>query len=800
MFFKDIWNKVADGATNAAGYIRDRLREMQDALWDRLGHVGQTMWDAARSVSNDLWQRLGDLGQTVWNGFVDVGNKLWAVIAAAAGVVRDAIATASSQLWQRLGDLGQTVWNGFVDVGDKLWAVIASAAAAIRDVIIAVGAGLRDALTNGFGRVTDSVDATAGKLDDVGATLKDAPSAAAEKLVEAMFGAGDAASDFFEGQHALFSAFLLGNVDSVDDVLGLLLGKKKLPGPLWDIITMPVYAAALLAALQAMGGVAAEGVVQDFRRRNPKALFDPQDLRDAFLRGKVTEADARDQLQSVGYSETRARVLMDLWRDIPPPADLIRMAVREAFSPEVVAKFGQDQDFPPRFGELAEQLGISTEFSAAYWAAHWDLPSPQQGFEMFHRGVIDAETLQVLLRALDVMPFWRGKLTDIAYNVVGRIDTRRLFQSGVWDRARVEKSYLDQGFPPAEAHDLTEWTVLEFGDNAQGSRDLTRANIEKAFKQGRLARSEAIFALVELGYTEDEADFLIANVEVDVWNAASDAAANSVREITQSTVLTAYRNRVLPRGEAESMLAALGYTADGIDLLIAVQDFANENELAQLRAKVIEQEFRQGGIGGDEARARLAGAGLGIDRADLIVQRWEIQYGAKDRDLTESQLRNALEKGFIDDVTYVLRIIALGYSQGDAAILLRLAGGADTPALRQLTSAQIVDAYKRTLTSRATAMERLIVLGFAGADAELQLKAADQDLARVAATKAQRETDAAAAAVKDLARTSIEGAYKRGIIDRAGAKARLVALGFAAADAELLLQVVDSDLAKAAVK
>ncbi|GAH93918.1 unnamed protein product, partial [marine sediment metagenome] len=44
---------------------------------------------------------------------------------------------------------------------------------------------------------------------------------------------------------------------------------------------------------------------------------------------------------------------------------------------------------------------------------HWSLPSPSQGFEMLHRGVIDEAELNMLLRALDIMPFWREKLTKV---------------------------------------------------------------------------------------------------------------------------------------------------------------------------------------------------------------------------------------------------------------------------------------------------------------------------------------------------------------------------------------------------
>ncbi|GAH79863.1 unnamed protein product, partial [marine sediment metagenome] len=74
----------------------------------------------------------------------------------------------------------------------------------------------------------------------------------------------------------------------------------------------------------------------------------------------------------------------------------------------------------------AGKKGLSKEWSERYWAAHWNLPSPQQGFEMLHRGVINVSELNMLLRALDVMPFWRDKLTAIAFRRLTRVDIRRM--------------------------------------------------------------------------------------------------------------------------------------------------------------------------------------------------------------------------------------------------------------------------------------------------------------------------------------------------------------------------------------
>ncbi|GAI03031.1 unnamed protein product, partial [marine sediment metagenome] len=122
---------------------------------------------------------------------------------------------------------------------------------------------------------------------------------------------------------------------------------------------------------------------------------------------KLTGLDAR--LRQIGIHPDYFDTYKTLAYPIPPVADIITMAVREAFTPAIAKKFGQYEDYPPEFEHWAERKGLSKDWSMRYWAAHWSLPSAQQGFEMLHRGAINFGELDMLLRALDVMPFWRDK-------------------------------------------------------------------------------------------------------------------------------------------------------------------------------------------------------------------------------------------------------------------------------------------------------------------------------------------------------------------------------------------------------
>ncbi|GAH54249.1 unnamed protein product, partial [marine sediment metagenome] len=128
------------------------------------------------------------------------------------------------------------------------------------------------------------------------------------------------------------------------------------------------------------------------------------------LRRDPTLSNLPAQLRQIGIHPDYFDTYKTLAYPIPPVADIITMAVREAFTPDIAKRFGQYEDYPPDFEHWTLRKGLSKEWSMRYWAAHWSLPSAQQGFEMLHRGAINPTELNMLLRALDVMPFWRDKL------------------------------------------------------------------------------------------------------------------------------------------------------------------------------------------------------------------------------------------------------------------------------------------------------------------------------------------------------------------------------------------------------
>ena len=239
-----------------------------------------------------------------------------------------------------------------------------------------------------------------------------------------------------------------------------------------------------------------------------------------WLRELIDDAQLQSGLTKKGWSEASIGNIKQAAFFIPPVQDLITMAVREVFTPEVAARFGQFDDFPEDFAVWSKKQGVSEDWARNYWAAHWALPSVQMGFEMLHRGVIEKADLNLLLRASDVMPFWRDKIIDISFSPLTRVDIRRMHKLEVLTVEDVNKAYRDIGYSEENAQRLTDFTVQlnapKEEDDPDDLTQLTRANIIGLFEDGVFTKETATDLLIGIGLSEASAALFVEASSLDL--------------------------------------------------------------------------------------------------------------------------------------------------------------------------------------------------------------------------------------------------------------------------------------------
>lgn len=270
----------------------------------------------------------------------------------------------------------------------------------------------------------------------------------------------------------------------------------------------------LYPAVMSAGEPAWVKMRQEAYKALPVTLLDPRTLVSLKYKEYIPDGLYRDQFGKLGFSDEITGLLEKDYLFYPAPVDFIRFAVRETFKPAVVAEYGYDNDFPDAMVPYAKKAGMSEEWLKHYWRAHWEIPSPRQGYEMLHRGVIDRDSLEGLLKIGDYAPGWIQPLIDISYNPITRVDLRRLYADGVIDESRVYKGYLDLGYSVENAGLITAWVVKS---TQTDDRELTKAEILKSFRIDETSKEQAIKFLGIIGYTEEDASFVISFEEHQMY-------------------------------------------------------------------------------------------------------------------------------------------------------------------------------------------------------------------------------------------------------------------------------------------
>lgn len=326
-----------------------------------------------------------------------------------------------------------------------------------------------------------------------------------------------------------------------------------------------------------------------------RITIDTQRAIEAFNRGFIDDKQFTETLEKIGLRDDHIDITRKFIDVLPPLQDIITMAVREVFNKDVADKFELFSDLPEEFMVEARKQGLTEEWSKRYWGAHWRLPSANQGFEMFHRGQIDEDTLKMLLRALDVSPFWRDKLLNIAYQPITRVDIRRFYKLGLMTREDVIRRHLDIGYSPMDAEIMADfveaYSATDEEDDDVDVRTLSMSQVKRLHSLGTITYESAVKRLIEAGYSEDTAGMLVDSWEDEEYiNFRENLIARYTRKAIREDMDTS---------EIDALFSELNPTSEEITRIKQVIE-VEQNEYDSLPSKTeLLAMYKEGAIDSD---------------------------------------------------------------------------------------------------------------------------------------------------------------------------------------------------------
>jgi hypothetical protein len=410
-----------------------------------------------------------------------------------------------------------------------------------------------------------------------------------------------------------------------DKLLGYLdayfLTLKNSGVPTWSQAIIKGLFAALGGAICVMSaaGIMAEATLmrplrKEFMPQQPTA----DEIIAGWRRGNYSEAERDTMLREIGYSFNDAQALVELSWFTPQVQDIIRFAVREVYNPQTRAAFKQDEGADEVAKTAAPWLlkaGIRPEVLKDYWAAHWELPSITQGFEMLQRGAISGEDLDRLLKAADVMPFWREALKKISYAPLTRVDVRRMHKAGVIDDDQLLKAYMDLGYDQENAKRLADWTII---------------------------------------YNQDP-----ENAE-STW---SDAQTKKYRDLSTSDILDGYQEGLLTEQFATQVLGNYGYSAEEITFMLARQDFLAQKSALTSQLKHVKTAFLAGDLSETDVIGLIGKYNLPASYSAKILEDMKLERALKAQGPTKAEVISWHKKKLIDRATAEAQLTAMGYAK-----------------------------------------------------------------------------------------------------------------------------------------
>jgi len=274
-----------------------------------------------------------------------------------------------------------------------------------------------------------------------------------------------------------------------------------------------------------------------------------QTIRNVYYREQKPKEWAFNRLSEMGYTPERVGEIMLSWPELPTVQDLIYMVGREAFEPEVQRMFGLDQPAPGLYLEHAAKIGYPTFWAQKMWEAHWEHPGLQQVLDMFHRDILTWDQVYEYMTIVELPPFWREKIKSATYNVITRVDARRMYGTGTLTEVELFDTYRFMGYSPTDAARLVDFTIkYESG----ADRDVAKEDILRAYGYKDIDRNTALAWLMQIGYQNTVADFYLTQRDL---TSDRDKTVKSLALIRDK-----YTGHLIERAEAQSRMTLLGLT------------------------------------------------------------------------------------------------------------------------------------------------------------------------------------------------------------------------------------------------
>jgi hypothetical protein len=447
--------------------------------------------------------------------------------------------------------------------------------------------------------------------------------------------------------------------------------------------------------------------------------------------GKFDTAWVRQVLSESRLKNKYQDAILELRYQLLTASDYIRLAVRDVFVPSKRAELTLDAEFPDVLVGKMRGIGVSESDARDLWAAHWDLPSPTQVYEMLHRQIIGPKDVATYLASADYAPTWRQKLIDISYNPITRTDAKRAYKIKApgFDDARLVKAFMDLGYTREDAELLMGFTRQDVSEEARQERELLVGPVRSAalamYKARRISETELRSTLANLRYPIELVDRFVADVQftrdaeqrddvaaalkgayvkalrslddtramllahgwdgasaddlLEVWTILRETTElqphqEANRDLTKQEITGAFADDIYDETQFRDAILHLGYDATETDVIVGRAILVKTRKALADNVAVIHEEVIGGTRSFDDASVALDKLGVPATTKRLYLIRWGQERLKRIPDFPVALLEKLANAKLLGDTDARFYLINQGYDERQIQLLLSLWG------------------------------------------------------------------------------------------------------------------------------
>jgi len=725
-WFDNLYNQVSSAAWYAVNnlwnqiwaklqWINNAINSAAGWIWNNVSTAMNWLYNSLQSLSAFLGQSITSIGTWIYNSLQSAGKWLYDSLQSAFNQLQAFSNSAVTWIINSLNTAGNIIVKFLQDGWNWVQSSVLGAINDLRSNLNVLGSNLQDTLTGGFNSLWQAASAgfnTLGVMvtNGIGGLWDSLTGLAGDLLSGVTEALGSGFHTFIEwvlshltyvGQQVLgvltsfvntvkdgFMAFINYCINGIIGALGKGSPPKEISEPvnvmtqaLWDrqIKTIdaiyksePTELATTEAAMETLGVLIAGGIFALSTGTIADVIHPLKSLGlSAHAREIIYWLGIPSVTAAIAVMPTQLGLLLPLqyylnykWTPrIPDANDLVRFAVRECFIPAELERLLEPGPGEKYYSYMKMQ-GYSGEWANRFWGAHWVRPTIEHLNQYLYRHHDFDKEWEHEVKLNDYAPYAVKWLKDIIFSPYTRVDIRRMWDIGLVTEEEMLENYRWLGYDDKHAERMTLWSKAY----------TVAADIRALYSKGWIDESGARQMIEAAGVPKERADVFLQKL---VKSGQADRVATE-KDLTKTDILRLFKLGLISQSQAASMLTDLGYDAEEASYLTALYQGSQEITLKELTQAQILKAYRFGIYNRDEAKNKLIEEGWSSDAAETLLRLEDVNKAEAavtkqyERDLSRSDIINAIQREIIDKQTGHDYLAYMGYSEWEIDLIFAL--------------------------------------------------------------------------------------------------------------------------------